>query len=85
MLFSFKIRSFFKDKLLDAIAAREEQCRQLEKDIDQLTCLLSETENEVAEKAEAIAALERKLKAGNCLVVLAFDENSIHNIILLMG
>ena len=67
---------------MDAIAAKEEQCHQLEEYIEQLTSLLSETENELTEKAEAIRALEKKLKVGGFsgVFVLCF----LHRLFLIL-
>lgn len=49
---------------METVAAKEEQCHQLEEYMEQLASLLSETENELTEKAEAVRALEMKLKVG---------------------
>ena len=49
---------------MEAISAREEQCFQLEDDISKLNSLLTNTERELIEKEQAIAALERKLRIG---------------------
>eukprot|EP00795_Rhopilema_esculentum_P010644 gene10644-19386_t len=56
------------DKLIYEAAAKEEQCHQLEEYMEQLTSLLAETENDLAEKTDTIRALEMKLKMGEPVV-----------------
>ena len=60
----------FEDELMDLITAQKKQCHQLDKNIEQLTGLLAEADNDLAENAQAITVLERKLKIGEDLITL---------------
>ncbi len=53
-----------KEKLIDEIAAKEEQCYQMSEFVEQLTNLLHESQAELEDKVEVIKALELRLKLG---------------------